>query len=422
MKRKIVNYVIFLITSITSVFAIGDEKVTKVTDFEIGTTLPMVPYGEVGGVNMVDTGVTIENGDIWIWGFRGSAQAGNGKNVVNGTSDPQRVDYFVKNSININQSAGGIYHILVLDDKGDVWGWGQNLHHESGAGICHQTYINTPCRILRNQNIIQIGAGEYISLALSKSGEVYTWGHGAYGQAANGLKRANNPLYKIPQEYFNNQPVVLIGAAYEGGYAVNASGQVFGWGDDQHNSFGYENSNEHEYRARPVPLNIQVDGKKIDYICGGEGYTEYLLDNGDVYGMGVNLRLGIGKRNGKTSEPVKIMSNVRTLYCRFDGSLAITFDNDIYTWGVPRPIFNIYGLSPIKRDHAREITKVDGGKEHIYYWTSEGKAYGIGYGNYFKLDQRSGTNVNAWPGKSLDFLIKVMKKTYGDDYIPGQGQ
>ena len=414
MERSIFYYVIFFIASIFSVFATGKEKVT---DFELGVTLSMAPYGGVGGVNMIDTSITIENGDIWIWGFRNAGISGLGHNAHNETYPPQRVQKFLDEKISITQAVGGAYHILALDDKGDVWGWGQNGYLEAGAYVCRAAYINTPCRILKGQSVIQIGAGEYVSMALTKSGEVYTWGHSIYGQTGNGTKRAGNGIQKIPQEYFNNQPVVLIGAAYEGGYAVNASGQVFGWGDDQHNSFGYENSNEHEYRARPVPLNIQVDGSKIDYICGGEGFTEYLLDNGEVWGMGLNSQLGRG--SGKTAKPVKIMSNVKTLYCRYAGSIAITFDNDIYTWGTED--YEMGGTSPIQRNHHKNITKVDGGKHHIIYWTDKGDVYGVGYGAAHKLNKTNSDNVQ-WPGNKMDFVIDEMKKAYGKDFIPGQGQ
>ena len=414
MKRKIFNYVIFLITSFTPVFVICNEKVKKVTDFEIGTTLSMVPYGGVGGVNMIDTSVTIENGNVWIWGFRGSGQSGNGFFVLN-SSPPQYVNELFKENKNVIQSAGGGYHILALDDKGDVWGWGQNGYKEAGAGVCNVAYVNTPCRILKYQNIIQIGAGEYNSMALSKSGEVYTWGHNDLAQVGTGNKYPIIGLHKIPQEYFNNQPVVLIGAAYEGGYAVNASGQVFGWGDDELNSFGYPESTQ---RVRPIELNIQVDGSRIDYICGGNGFTQYLLDNGDVYGLGDKRQLGIGARSGTTTVPVKIMSNVKTLYCRYISSIAITFDNDIYTWGTEG--YDMGGSSPIKRNHHKNIIKVDGGKHHIIYWTDTGDVYGVGYGNEFKFGY---AGIYGWPGRKMSsFVINTMKKTYGDDYIPGQGQ
>lgn len=423
MKHKKLCNLIFILLAIltTSVFAKGNKRVT---DAEIGITLPMGPYGGVDGVNMVDTVITIENGDLWIWGYRDVGLSGNGIYTVLPNAKPQRVNFFVKNGINIIQAAGGAYHILALDENGDVWGWGRNTLWPA-VGKYRSEMVVSPVRVLQGKDVIQINAGEYISIALTKAGEVYTWGHNHYAQAGRNLDRDKYPVVsvdKIPQAYFNNQPVVLIGGAYEGGYAVNALGEAFGWGDEQDNSFGYNNAKS--YRIAPIRLNIKIeDGRKINYICGGEGFTEYLLDDGNVYGMGGMYRLGQNQTYGKTmSGPIKIMDKVKTLYCRFDGSLAITFDNDIYTWGVPKAIFNIYGLSPIKRDHAREITKVDGGKEHIIYWTDQGKAYGMGYGAAYKFSLTDGSNVNIWPGKSLDFLIDEMKEIYGKDYIIGQGK
>lgn len=415
MKHKKLCNLIFILLAIltTSVFAEGNKRVT---DAEIGAILPTA-NATIGNSNMIDTSVTIENGDLWIWGFRNAGISGLGHNAHRETAPPQRVEKFVTDGINITQAAAGGYHILALDENGDVWGWGENYFKQSDGNVCNARYIITPCRVLQGKDVIQIGAGEYISLALTKSGEVYTWGDGQRGQTGNGTKNAINGFYKIPQEYFNNQPVVLIGAAYEGGYAVNASGEIFGWGDDEANSFGYPKSFP---RVRPTKLNIQVNGKKIKYICGGNAFTEYLFDDGQVWGLGNKRELGIGAKSGTTSTPVLIMNNVKTLYCRYISSLAITVENEIYTWGTEG--YEMGGNSPTMRNHHKNITKVDGGKHHIIYWTDKGDVYGAGYGAAHKFGHYvSGTS--HWPGIYMSNIVnKAIKGTYGEDYISGQGQ
>lgn len=425
--------------------------VSAATDTEMYSKSSMFPYGHVGGVNMIDTNVTIENGDVWIWAYRGSGQQGNGRKVVYNTEKPARVETFPKLGLKIVQAAAGAYHIIVLDNKGDVWGWGQNGYWEAGGGVCKEGYVTTPCRILSNKNVVQIGAGEYISMALTDDGDVYTWGHGSYGALGSNIKTAKVPVQKIN---FDGQKIKMIGAAYQGGYAISENGTVWGWGDDQDDSYGITHREEHIYRWTPIKLPID-SGSKIDYICGGEAFTEYLTSEGKVYGMGLVSKLGQGYNDNsgrdekidehnkeyggdevkgltedqtpidpkvkRSAEPLFIMSGVKTLYCRWNGSIALTHDGKIYTWGSTKSDpYYMFGAKPYLRQINGTITKIDGGKHHIVYWNNEGKAYGAGYGAAHKFDLANTRNVD-WPGKELNFVLDAMKAVYGKDYVPGQG-
>ncbi|WP_392552776.1 hypothetical protein RHO14_02615 [Orbus wheelerorum] len=383
--------------------------------------------GSMTRLHAVDTGAIIENGDVWVWGYRDGGLSGNGKTLVIEWEPPERVSTFVNKRLDIVQVTGGIYHIIVLDMNGDVWGWGQNGYRQASAGQCASGPVKTPCLILQGKNVIQIGAGEYTGYALTKNGEVYAWGHGIYGQIGNGRKDSSNSLYKIPQSYFNNKKIVMLGAAYEGGYAINEVGEIFGWGDEQANSFGYNTYPAyHSYVVTPKKLNISIDGQNITHICGGEGYTQYLTTDGDVYGIGELSRIGQGAlysdTTHRTAYPVKILTNVRTLYCRYAGSAAIKNTNYIYTWGSnlsPDPFF-IYGSVPIGRKINGNLIRIDGGKENLYYLNDQGQYYGVGYGAGHKFDHSSNRNI-PWPGTRLTFLEQAVKAVYGQDYVLGQG-
>lgn len=413
------------ITFLIACFCFSSLAGTR-TDSIILSTKSIISGG-IGQTNSVDTGITIENGDLWIWGFRGSGQQGNGQSVVLQWNPPERVNNFVKKGLNVTQVAAGIYHIIALDDKGNVWGWGQNGYQEAAGGL-YSGYPNTPVLVLKDKNVVLIEAGEYVSYALTKDGDVYAWGHGIYGQIGNGNKKSVNHVYKIPRSQFDNRPVVLIGGAYEGGYAINDLGGVFAWGDDQNDSFGYARApKEHVYVTTPIQIyNLGgIDGAQIRHICGGEAFTNFLTSSGDVYGMGRSNMLGIGSDKSHVKDnvttPVHITSNVTSLYCRYGGSVAITHNAEILTWGFDNNQFDMYGIYPINRTYYGDLIKIDGGKEHILYWNDKGEGYGVGYGAGNKLSQSSNHNV-SWPGVKLQFVIDAMKKVYGQDYIPGQGQ
>ncbi|WP_176700228.1 MULTISPECIES: RCC1 domain-containing protein [unclassified Gilliamella] len=431
--------------------------------------------------NLSRTGLTIENGDLWVWGYRNKGLQGNGDKKVSRKEPPARIEYFVEKGLSITQVAGGTYHIIALDDRGDVWGWGRDIHKEASGGkyTGHGHYPSLPVLVLENQDIIQISCGKRISYALTRSGEVYFWGDGHDGESGTGIHGGHASkvaLTKIPSGYFDNRPVVKIGAGYDSGYAINDAGTVFAWGDEERDSFGEVNHKAHV--KTPIPKQIKnldgIDGKDIVHITGGNAFTVFLTSSGRVYGMGKASRLGVagpyddddddddideddddddeddnndddddddddkeltpeeiehenqkreGEKKGKTiAKPVLITRHVSSVYCRFRGCVAITNHNRLVTWGHKGgPYKNImYGRNPTERDYLGHLTKIDVGKQHIFYWNDEGEAFGVGSGGGHKFNL--GTNKKRdWPGYNMTSLVDAMKGVYGQDYIPGQG-
>ncbi|QIQ21306.1 RCC1 domain-containing protein [Zophobihabitans entericus] len=367
----------------------------------------------------LDTGVTISNeGNLFIWGFRGSGQQGNGSNVVSNTAAPAPVFTFMNQGLKVVTAAGGAYHFVALDESGGVWSWGLNNYNQVGC-ISGLGASSTPCRLLTNA--VQIAAGEYISYALTKDGDVYSWGTGYYGQRGDGstktldagLKRVNLP-----------EKIRLLGGAYEGGYAVGFSGKIYAWGDNEDCAFGYGGySGSDPCRGRQEVPNPQqliatgINGNQISSISGGNAHTIILLENGNVYGIGRGNSLGQGITNytqGNSASPRLILKNVESIYNRYVGSVAVTFDGKIYTWGETSgsAFPTIYGNSPTLRTPSlasgEYIVKIDGGKEHFYYTTNTGKMYGVGYGAARKLNDSSSANV-AWPGVRMTFVENAIK-------------
>ncbi|MCO6548761.1 MAG: hypothetical protein J6583_13465, partial [Gilliamella sp.] len=371
--------------------------------------------------NLVDTGLTLEKGDVWVWGFRGSSQQGNGKSFEMSNSKPARVKYFANKGLSITQLTAGTYHIIALDEKGNVWGWGQNGYHEASGNNCAGNYPSSPVLVLNKKNVVMISAGEYSSYALTKSGDVYTWGHGIYGQIGNGKKDAVNNVNKLPRQYFNNRPVVLIGDGDNTGYAINNAGEVFGWGYDSATLL---------FQAKPKKItNLPrgVNGKDIVHITGGDRFTAFLTSSGDVYGMGEGIYLGLNitKSGEKVTKPRRIIRNINALSCQFMGCVAIDKNKRLWTWGVADGSnlirIPLYGRTPTRRNHIGNLTKIDMGKQHLIYWNDKGQAFGVGHGALHKFSQQTNVDV-GWPGREIKFVVDEMKRVYGKKHIPGQGK
>lgn len=411
--------------------------------------------------NSVDTGITIENGDVWVWGYRDHGMQGGGANGILSNAPPARASVLVDKGVFITQVAAGIYHMIALDDQGNVWGWGQNLYAEAvGYPTPSNLYHPTPTLILEGKDVVMINCGEYTSYALTRSGDVYAWGSSFWGQMANGkMDAVATEVRQLPQEYFNYSPVIMIGAGYESAYAITKNGQIFGWGDDESDQFGHSNGQMGSWvnnqRLRPVEItNLPPDvtAEDIATITGGNRFTAFLTSDGRVYAMGAANHLGIGfgylggqkktpqlysydTKDGRRYEvdndtsiayPQFVMDDVDTLYCRYAGCTVITNERELYTWGVTvaadehANLWQImYGYKAMKREINGDLTKIDGGKEHIIYWNDKGEAFGVGWNNQYKLG--AGPITVDWPGRKLDFVVNEMKKVYGESFVPGQG-
>ena len=356
----------------------------------------------ISETTLITTGAALHEGSVYIWGFRGSAQQGNGIRRVDSDAPPAKVES-LKNIIALT---GGAYHLLALDDQGDVYGWGRNSYGETGCESKKNQYVTTPVRVLNN--IVQISSGEYSSIALDKSGLVWTWGQNFYGQLGNpDIKyQSQTPL----TVNLNGEKARLIGSTYEGGFAVTEEGHVWAWGDNEGSGLGFQGANYGKQSIIETPTlvpNLSIYAKHIIYMGGGNGWGEALLDNGDVIGWGIQAALGQGVTKTKFSspEPIHIMSNVKQLFARYVGSIALSNDGDIYTWGQTggSAFPMIYGAEITLRNITNgPAVSIGGGKEHIFYRTADGSLYGVGYNDIYKLDQSkpAGPNID-WPGKQI---------------------
>lgn len=348
------------------------------------------------------TGISVtKEGNVYVWGYRGSSQQGNGKKSVPSKTPPTKV-----NSLkNIEQVASGTYHLLALDNIGDVWGWGRSTHGETGCA--NKSSVPLPCRVL--SNVAYITTGATFSLALDKDGQVWTWGDNLYGELGIGVKGRKYSV-GIPQPVdLNGETARLIGSAYKGAFAVTKEGHVWAWGSNEASGLGFQGSDYGVKNIVPTPThvsNLDEYADRIVYIAGGDGWGEALLNDGQVIGWGLHVSLGQGVTKTKISspKPVVIMTGVKQLFSRYRGSAALTEQNEIYTWGRSnKSLQMIYGAVPTKHTTFDNVVEIGGGKAHLYYKTADGKLYGVGYNNVRKINSGLGAGkLVDWPGQEIE--------------------
>eukprot|EP01080_Neovahlkampfia_damariscottae_P006086 gene6086-10094_t len=188
------------------------------------------------------------------------------------------------------------------------WGLEQNPlepdHGQLGLGLDYEkiSSISTFTLIpnLIGKDIIQIATGGYHTLALSRTGEVYSFGSNAFGQLGLKDRKSRSTPTKL-----NLQNIKSIYCGYAFSYALDENGNCFGWGFNKNGRAGHsdneskwildEGNNNYPYVDEPKMVK-QLEGMKIKKIGCGSGHTMFLDENGMVYGIGRNDLRQIGRR------------------------------------------------------------------------------------------------------------------------------
>ena len=89
----------------------------------------------------------------------------------------------------VTEIAAGGYHSLALTSTGQLYSFGTNRHGQLGIKTNNKTQKPTPTPKLvtlpgASGSITQIAAGEEHSVAATSTGQLYTWGANEHGQLA----------------------------------------------------------------------------------------------------------------------------------------------------------------------------------------------------------------------------------------------
>jgi regulator of chromosome condensation len=114
---------------------------------------------------------TLPFGSVILFGSGDCGQLGMGEDLVS-CPRPKRHSFFEDKEI-ISVSAGGL-HTLALSRTGRVYSWGCN--DEKALGHSAQEFTASQVNGLDQEFIVQVTCGDSISAALTSEGKIYTWG------------------------------------------------------------------------------------------------------------------------------------------------------------------------------------------------------------------------------------------------------
>src|SRR5665213_2287289 len=222
-----------------------------------GTTFVQIAAEDDGSLALSSTG------QVYAWGYNGQGELGDGSTTNSDT--PVAVSAgAIPGGATITQIAGGGRHSLALSSTGQLYTWGLNVYGQLGDGTTTNSDVPVAVSagaIPAGATITQIAAGAFHSLALSSTGQLYTWGLNEYGQLGDGsTTNSSVPVAVSAGAIPAGATITQIAGGEYHSLALSSTGQLYAWGKNANGELGDgTNSNSSVPAATSLPAGTTID-------------------------------------------------------------------------------------------------------------------------------------------------------------------
>ena len=232
------------------------------------------------------------------------------------------------------QIAAGDYHGLAVTRAGQVFVWGYNLYDQLGIDmpvIRYKTrspaamqYLPFPVRVPGLNDVVAVAGGSQHSLALLRDGTIRAWGTNESGQVGDGTTITR----KAPVPVVGVRNAVAIAADSGISAALLADGTVMTWGDGN-SALGRKTFT----RGAPHPTPAPVDGVAgVRALAIGSIHMVALTNSGTVISWGDNMIGEIG-HPGAGPRPIPGLTNVTSVEAYTGRTFAVLANGTIMALG-----------------------------------------------------------------------------------------
>lgn len=180
---------------------------------------------------------TIPN-KMYVWGRNREGQLGLGD-----CKDRYSPQELILSTAVISVSCGECHSVAIIFDSTELLVWGDNEHGQLGLGNCKDRNIPHRLRICEDDEIVSVSCGGFFTLALMKSGKMYSWGQNSFGQLGLGHLADKN----VPQEIVFKEKIVSVNCGGYHSIVVTSNYHIWVWGRNNVGQLGLGHTEKHIY-------------------------------------------------------------------------------------------------------------------------------------------------------------------------------
>ena len=271
------------------------------------TPTPVTLPGASGPVTQVAAGmghslVVTASGQLYAFGYNWFGQLGNATNNLTEESNPTPSLVTLPGASGpVTQVAAGGFHSLALTSTGQLYAFGDNDAGQLGSATSSTGANPTPTQVTlpgATGSVTEIAAGEFFSLAVTSTGQLYAFGENHYGQLGNTINNltsepnATPTLVTLPGA---SGPVTQIAAGMSHSLARTSTGQLYTFGENRFGELGNTINNRTE---QPNPTPTLAVSAAVTRIAAGDGYSLALTSSGQLYAFGRDVSGELGSPPG----------------------------------------------------------------------------------------------------------------------------
>lgn len=293
-----------------------------------------------GGGTFISDSPTEVNGQI---GWNSTIQAANfGGLAISGSG--QVLQWNASPSPTANRVAGVTKAVSVgegqnfgaaVTSAGTVWTWGKNTYGDLCLGIPGTESNVPPTQVSGISDALAVAGGGNHLLILLSTGKLLACGQGNDGQLGNGRTVESDVPVDVSGP--GQADIVKISAGSNTSAAVDSTGQLYMWGDNQWGQLANGTTTNSD-----VPIPLTTAGPVLQVYAGGDGQsngqTIALLNNGSVYAWGNDQwgQLGNGETETDSTTPVRVVkapADVTAVATGGQSSYLLSGGGQVYAWG-----------------------------------------------------------------------------------------
>jgi alpha-tubulin suppressor-like RCC1 family protein len=296
---------------------------------------------------------------------------------------------------------GENHSIMVLPDnqiacKGDNY-YGQLGNHIRNVSVYMHKHPLTIAKINRDDaHTNKVVSGNSCSFVLTSSGAIYSWGKNSNGILGHGHSKMITFPTQISPALHSNLPIALLDVKYDSAIALSTSGQVFTWGnkakftpDSEDDPLVGSYVSVNKPTLVPEFVHSNPNHRIID-VCAGENfYLALTKDRMNLLTWGYSCCYNLHKRNHqKTGGIVRVRGMrlgmgryITTFSAGSEHALASLSVGQVYSWGNHesgamgrRQNSDVYHPQAISR-LKENIKKVSAGSYHSLFLSTNDNVY-----------------------------------------------